>query len=122
FHAWNPAVAVAAGVVLGALVAPPDPVAATSMAGGLGLPRRLIVTLGGEGLFNDVTAIVIYTVGIQAVVTGLFSPWHALGDFVLAAVVGLGVGLALGWVGSKFTRYLDNATGQVALTLLLPFV
>lgn len=122
FHAWNPATAVAAGVVLGALVAPPDPVAATSMAGRLGLPRRLIVTLGGEGLFNDVTAIVIYTVGIQAVVTGLFSPWQALGDFVIAAVVGLGVGLLLGWLGSRFTRYLANATWQVALSLLLPFI
>ncbi|MFC4125188.1 Na+/H+ antiporter [Nocardia rhizosphaerae] len=122
FHAWNPATAVAAGLVLGALVAPPDPVAATSMAGRLGLPRRLIVTLGGEGLFNDVTAIVIYTVGIQAVVTGLFSPWHALGEFVVAAVVGLGVGLLLGWLGSRLTRYLDNATCQVALSLLLPFV
>ncbi|MEU4652045.1 Na+/H+ antiporter [Nocardia fluminea] len=121
FHAWNPATAVAAGLVLGALVAPPDPVAATSMAGSLGLPRRLIVTLGGEGLFNDVTAIVIYTVGIQAVVTGLFSPWHALGDFAIAAVVGVGVGLLLGWLGSKLTKYLDTATGQVAVSLLLPF-
>lgn len=121
FHAWNPATAVAAGLVLGALVAPPDPVAATSMAGSLGLPRRLIVTLGGEGLFNDVTAIVIYTVGIQAVVTGLFSPWLALGDFAIAAVVGVAVGLLLGWLGSKLTKYLDTATGQVAVSLLLPF-
>ncbi|MFC6014308.1 Na+/H+ antiporter [Nocardia lasii] len=121
FHAWNPATAVAAAVVLGALVAPPDPVAATSMAGKLGLPRRLIVTLGGEGLFNDVTAIVIYTVGIQVVVTGLFSPWHALGDFALAAVVGLVVGLVLGWLGSTLTKHLDTATTQVALSLLLPF-
>ncbi|MEU4813906.1 Na+/H+ antiporter [Nocardia fluminea] len=121
FHAWNPATAVAAGLVLGALVAPPDPVAATSMAGSLGLPRRLIVTLGGEGLFNDVTAIVIYTVGIQAVVTGLFSPWHALGDFAIAAVVGVAVGLLLGWLGSKLTKFLDTATGQVAVSLLLPF-
>ncbi|MEV6064834.1 Na+/H+ antiporter [Nocardia asteroides] len=122
FHAWNPGIPIAAGLVLGALVAPPDPVAATSMASRLGLPRRLIVTLGGEGLFNDVTAIVVYTVGVQAVVTGLFSPWHALGDFVLAAVVGVGVGLVLGWLGSKLTKYLDTATGQVALSLLLPFV
>ncbi|TCJ89446.1 Na+/H+ antiporter [Nocardia alba] len=121
FHAWNPASALAAGLVLGALVAPPDPVAATSMAGRLGLPRRLIVTLGGEGLFNDVTAIVIYTVGIQAVVTGLFSPWHALGDFAIAAVVGVAVGLLLGWLGSLLTKHLDTATGQVAASLLLPF-
>ncbi|KAF0835853.1 Na+/H+ antiporter [Nocardia caishijiensis] len=121
FHAWNPAVAVAAGVVLGALVAPPDPVAAMSMAGRLGLPRRLIVALGGEGLFNDVTAIVIYTVGIQAVVTGVFSPWHALVDFAIAAVAGAAVGLLLGWLGSKLTRYLTDATCQVALSLLLPF-
>lgn len=121
FHAWNPATAVAAGVVLGALVAPPDPVAATSMAGRLGLPRRLIVTLGGEGLFNDVTAIVIYTVGIQAVVTGLFSPWHALVEFAIAAGVGLGVGLLFGWLGGKLTKFLGNAIWQVALSLLLPF-
>ncbi|MFC4377820.1 Na+/H+ antiporter [Nocardia halotolerans] len=121
FHAWSPATAVAAGVVLGSLVAPPDPVAATSMAGRLGLPRRLIVTLGGEGLFNDVTAIVIYTVGIQAVVTGLFSPLHALGDFLIAAGVGLGVGLLLGWLGTVLTRCLRIATCQVALGLLLPF-
>ena len=121
FHAWSPGTAVAAAVVLGALVAPPDPVAATSMAGRLGLPRRLIVTLGGEGLFNDVTAIVIYTVGLQVVMTGLFSPWHALADFAIAAVVGLVVGLVLGWLGSTLTKHLDTATGQVALSLLLPF-
>ncbi|GGK69760.1 Na+/H+ antiporter [Nocardia camponoti] len=122
FHAWNPGVPIAVGMVLGSLTAPPDPVAAMAMAGKLGLPRRLIVPLGGEGLFNDVTAIVIYTVSVQAVVTGVFSPWHAVRDFIIAALVGGGVGLALGWVGGKLTQLLTTVTCEVSLSLLLPFI
>ncbi|MGW0180203.1 Na+/H+ antiporter [Nocardia sp. NPDC003345] len=121
FHAWYPALPVAAAVVLGAIVAPPDPVAATAMASRLGLPRRLVVVLGGEGLFNDVTAIVIYTVAIQAVVTGHFSAPRAAVEFVVSAVVAVLVGLLLGRAGSKLTRYLEEAAWQVALSLLLPF-
>lgn len=121
FHAWYPGVPIAAAIALGAIVAPPDPVAATALAGRLGLPRRLVVVLGGEGLFNDVTAIVIYTVAVQAVVTGEFSSAEAAGEFVVAAVVAIAVGLALGFAGTKLTKYLDEATWQVALSLLLPF-
>ncbi|MEU8900952.1 Na+/H+ antiporter [Nocardia sp. NPDC048505] len=121
FHRWYPGVPIAAAIVLGAIVAPPDPVAATALASRLGLPRRLVVVLDGEGLFNDVTAIVIYTVAVQAVVTGHFSTAHALGEFVVAAVVAVLVGLALGWAGSKLTAYLEEASWQVALSLLLPF-
>jgi CPA1 family monovalent cation:H+ antiporter len=77
--------------------------------------------LGGEGLFNDVTAIVIYSVAIQAVVTGRFSASHAAGEFVVSAVVAVAVGLVLGYAGSKLTSYLSEATWQVALSLLLPF-
>ena len=61
-HAIVPGLPIAAAVALGALVAPPDPVAATAVAGQLGLPRRLVSILEGEGLFNDVTAIVLYHV------------------------------------------------------------
>ncbi|PXX61528.1 sodium/proton antiporter (CPA1 family) [Nocardia tenerifensis] len=121
FHAWYPGLPIAAAVALGAMVAPPDPVAATAVAGSLGLPRRLVVVLGGEGLFNDVTAIVIYGVAIQAVVTGRFSAPHAAAEFVVSAVVAVAVGLLLGWAGSKLTSYLGVATWQVALSLLLPF-
>ncbi|GAA5070625.1 Na+/H+ antiporter [Nocardia iowensis] len=121
FHAWYPGLPLAAAVALGALVAPPDPVAATALAGRLGLPRRLVVVLGGEGLFNDVTAIVIYGVAIQAVVTGRFSAPHAAAEFVISAVVAIAVGLVLGWAGSRLTNYLAEATWQVALSLLLPF-
>ncbi|MFC6010862.1 Na+/H+ antiporter [Nocardia lasii] len=122
FHAWNPATPIAVGMVLGALIAPPDPVAAMAMAGKLGLPRRLIVPLGGEGLFNDVTAVVIYSVSVQAVVTGLFSPWDAVRDFVIAALVGGLVGLGFGWAGAKLTDLLSTVTCEVSLSLLLPFM
>jgi CPA1 family monovalent cation:H+ antiporter len=63
-HAIVPGLPLAAAVALGALVAPPDPVAATAVAGPLGLPRRLVSILEGEGLFNGVTAIVLYRVAI----------------------------------------------------------
>ncbi len=119
--AWHPVLPFAAALALGALVAPPDPVAVATLAGRLGLPRRLVSALEGEGLFNDVTAAVLYTVAVQVVVTGRFSGWGALWDLVVSAAVAIGVGLALGWCGSLLTRGLGEASWQVALGLLLPF-
>lgn len=117
-----PGMPVAAAVVLGALVAPPDPVAATAVAGKLGLPRRMVSILEGEGLFNDVTAIVLYHVALAAVVTGTFSVPGALGSLVLSAAVAMAVGLLLGWVTNKLMGRLGDPTLQVGLTLLVPFV
>ncbi|MFD8803244.1 cation:proton antiporter domain-containing protein, partial [Streptomyces atroolivaceus] len=85
-HAMVPGLPIAAAVALGALVAPPDPVAATAVAGSVGLPRRLVSILEGEGLFNDVTAIVLYHVAIAAAVSGTFSLPAAFGLLVLSAV------------------------------------
>ncbi|MEV6003460.1 Na+/H+ antiporter [Streptomyces griseomycini] len=120
-HAIVPGLPLAAAVALGALVAPPDPVAATAVAGKLGLPRRLVSILEGEGLFNDVTAIVLYHVAIAAAVSGTFSPWRAGLDLVLSAVVAVAVGLALGWGANKLMGLLGDPTLQIALTLLVPF-
>ncbi|MEU5210704.1 Na+/H+ antiporter [Streptomyces sp. NPDC020742] len=117
-----PGMPVAAAVVLGALVAPPDPVAATAVAGKLGLPRRMLSILEGEGLFNDVTAIVLYHVALAAVVTGSFSVPAALGSLVLSAVVAMAVGLALGWATNKLMSLLGDPTLQIGLTLLVPFL
>ncbi|MEV0741569.1 Na+/H+ antiporter [Streptomyces sp. NPDC050549] len=116
-----PGLPIAAAVALGALVAPPDPVAATAVAGQLGLPRRLVSILEGEGLFNDVTAIVLYHVAIAAAVSGSFDFWRAGLDFVLSAVVAVAVGLALGWAANKLMSALDDATLQIGLTLLVPY-
>ncbi|MGW5272244.1 Na+/H+ antiporter [Streptomyces sp. NPDC004044] len=121
-NAIVPGLPIAAAVALGALVAPPDPVAATAVAGSLGLPRRLVSVLEGEGLFNDVTAIVLYHVAIAAAVSGTFSLPYAFGLLVLSAVVAVAVGLALGWLTIKLMGLLGDATLQVGLTLLVPFV
>ncbi|MEV7191637.1 Na+/H+ antiporter [Streptomyces sp. NPDC093510] len=117
-----PGLPIAAAVALGALVAPPDPVAATAVAGSLGLPRRLVSILEGEGLFNDVTAIVLYHVAIAAAVSGTFSWPSAVGLLVLSAVVAIAVGLVLGWLTNKLMGLLGDATLQTGLTLLVPFV
>ncbi|MEU5118633.1 Na+/H+ antiporter [Streptomyces asoensis] len=120
-HAIVPGLPIAAAVALGALVAPPDPVAATAVAGQLGLPRRLVSILEGEGLFNDVTAIVLYHVAIAAAVSGSFSPWRAGLDLVLSAVVALAVGVALGWGANRLLDVLGDTTLQIGLTLLVPY-
>ncbi|MFG2140646.1 Na+/H+ antiporter [Streptomyces sp. NPDC048650] len=117
-----PGMPIAAAVVLGALVAPPDPVAATAVAGRLGLPRRMVSILEGEGLFNDVTAIVLYHVALAAAVSGTFSVPSAVGSLVLSAVVAIAVGLLLGWVTNKLMGLLGDPTLQIGLTLLVPFV
>ncbi|MEU5085852.1 Na+/H+ antiporter [Streptomyces sp. NPDC021356] len=120
-HTIVPGLPLAAAVALGALVAPPDPVAATAVAGQLGLPRRLVSILEGEGLFNDVTAIVLYHVAIAAAVSGEFSAWHAGLDLVLSAVVAVVVGVVLGWGANKLLDLLGDATLQIGLTLLVPY-
>ncbi|MFD9226054.1 Na+/H+ antiporter [Streptomyces sp. NPDC060064] len=121
-NAIVPGLPVAAALALGALVAPPDPVAATAVAGSLGLPRRLTSILEGEGLFNDVTAIVLYHVAIAAAVSGTFSWPAAVGELVLSGVVAVAVGLALGWLSNKLMSMLGDATLQIGLSLMVPFV
>ncbi|KQV11783.1 MULTISPECIES: Na+/H+ antiporter [unclassified Kitasatospora] len=121
FHWLMPTLPLAAAVALGALVSPPDPVAAVAVAGSVGLPRRLVAVLESEGLFNDVTAIVIYSVAVEAVVTGDFSGSGAALRFVLSAVVAVVVGIALGWLNAKLAGLLEDPTQQVALNLLVPF-
>jgi monovalent cation/hydrogen antiporter len=116
-----PGITLAAAFTLGALVAPPDPVAATAVAGSLGLPRRMISTLEGEGLFNDVTAIVLYHVAVAAAVSGEFSVGHAALELLLSAVVAVGIGLVLGWGANKLMGVVEDPTLQVGLSLLVPF-
>jgi len=117
-----PGITVAGAVALGALVSPPDPVAATAIAARLRLPRRLVSMLEGEGLFNDVAALVLYQVAIAAVVGGSFSPGDAAIKLLLAAVLALLVGLAAGWLVLRLIDLLgtDDPRPQVLLSVLAP--
>lgn len=112
---WGPA------WVLGAIVAPPDPVAATAVARRLRLPGRIVTVLEGEGMFNDATALVMYHVAVAAVVTGSVSAGTVGLDLVLAVVVGIGVGLIGGWLGHRVLGRIHHAAAETTITIALPF-
>lgn len=84
--------------VLGAIVAPPDAVAASSIASRLHLPRRVVTVLEGESLLNDATSLVAYRVAIAAVVGGTFSWVDAGSQFIISSLGGIAIGLAVGWL------------------------
>src|SRR6202008_1126139 len=86
------------GFLLGAIVAPPDVVAPLAIARKLGIPRRVLVVLEGEGLANDATALILYRFAVIAITTGSLSPSTATGAFV-AIVACEGVFcIAVGWL------------------------
>ena len=111
-----------AAIALGAIVSPPDAVAATAIAGRLGLPRRVVTVLEGESLVNDATALVLYRSAVAAVVTGAFSPVGALRDFALAALLGIALGLAVGRLAGLALGVTRDAMVEIAITLLAPYV
>jgi Na+/H+ antiporter len=108
----------AAAFALGAIVAPTDPIAATTILRRLGAPRRMVSILEGEALLNDATALVAYRLAVVAVVTGTFSGWDALGRFLAGGACGIAVGLAVGWVISEARRRIDDVPIEVTISLL----
>src|SRR5437764_10341986 len=89
------------GFLLGAIVAPPDVVAPLAIARQLGLPRRIIVVLEGEGLANDATALIIYRFAVAAISTGMFSLPKATGTFAVTGVRELPFGCSGGWLSLR---------------------
>lgn len=108
--------------VLGAIVSPPDAVAASSIIKGLGLNKRVIAILEGESLLNDASALVAYRYAVAAVMTGSFVLWKASLQFLVLAGGGLLIGGALGWLITVALRRIHSATIQTSLTLLAPYV
>ncbi|MGZ4289641.1 MAG: Na+/H+ antiporter [Gaiellaceae bacterium] len=104
--------------VLGAVVSPTDPIAATAIGRRFGVPRRLIDIVEGESLVNDGTALVLLRTAIVAAVTGVFSPWAAGGRLALNIVGGVAVGLAVGYVIRRVRRKLDNPPLEVTIAFL----
>jgi len=96
-------------------------VAVTAIAGRVHLPRRLVTVLEGESLLNDATALVALNATIAAIVS-VVNPWAIAGDFVIAVVVGVGMGLLVGWVLSLIRKQLRSPVLDTSLGLITPYL
>jgi CPA1 family monovalent cation:H+ antiporter len=110
-----------AAFVLGAVVAPTDPVAAIATFSRVGVPERVGLLVEGEAMINDATALVAFRVALTATVTGTFSAGEAALEFVASAVGGIAAGLLAGWLQVRILRRLDDRPLAILLTLLVPY-
>lgn len=109
--------------VLGAIISPPDAVAAAAATKGLSIPKRIVTVLEGESLVNDATGLIAYRYAVAAVVTGTFSLSEAGMQFLFVAIGGVLFGLALGFIFKWIHKITpDNPTTDTTLTFLVPFI
>jgi Na+/H+ antiporter len=113
---WGPA------FVLGAIVSPTDAVAPAEIMRRIGAPRRLITIVEGENLTNDWTALVFYRFAIAAVVSGSFSTWEAIPEFVWTGVGGVAVGLVAGRVIREVRARIDDPPTEITISILSGYV
>lgn len=109
-------------VALGAIVSPPDAVAAAAIVSRLPVPRRVIVILEGESLVNDASALVLYRTAIAAAVTGAFSWGESVVRFFIDVGVGALIGLFVGWLIIRASRWTKDSLAEALLTLAGPYV
>ena len=110
------------GFLLGAIVAPPDVVAPLAIARKLGLPRRILVILEGEGLANDATALILYRFAVAAISTGMFSLPKATGIFTVVVVGELLFGVVVGWLFLRMRHRARDPQVEITLSLLTPYI
>ncbi len=118
---WLLGMPVAVAFVLGAIVAPPDAIAPLAIVRQLGIPRRIIVVLDGEGVANDATALILYRFAVSAVSAGVFSLWEAGGAFVLIVVGEIAYGVAIGWLSLHLRRWARDPRVEITLSLMTPY-
>ena len=111
-----------AAFLLGAVLSPTDPVAATAIASRVGAPRRYVTIVEGEALVNDATALIAFKYASAALVTGSFSLADAGVNFVLGAAGGVAIGLAVGWVIARVREPLDDPTTEISISLVTPYL
>jgi Na+/H+ antiporter len=121
FH-WLFGLPLAVGFVFGAIISPPDAVAALSVTQHLRVPRKIIVILEGESLVNDATSFISFRFAVAAVMTGTFSLGEASARFLLVAAGGVAVGVAVGWLATQLQKRLDDPPVQTMFSLLGPYV
>jgi Na+/H+ antiporter len=119
---WVLGMPIGVAFVLGAIVAPPDVLAPLAIIRQLGIPRRLLVVLDGEGVANDATALILYRFAVAAVGTGLFSLSEAAGTFVLIVVGEIAYGIAIGWLSLRLRRWAHDPRVEITLSLMTPYL
>jgi CPA1 family monovalent cation:H+ antiporter len=107
---------------LGAVVGPPDTVAAISIARRLGLPRRMVDILVGEGLFNDATALTAFRIALAAALGETVSALDAVGRFIGSAIGGLLIGAVVAIVWDPIRYRMRDPRAESGISLILPFV
>ncbi|MFZ2852974.1 MAG: Na+/H+ antiporter [Rhodocyclaceae bacterium] len=112
----------AAAFVLGAIVSPPDAVAATAILSRLNMPRRIVTVLEGESLVNDASGLVIYKFAIAAVLTGSFSLLDASVQFSVVSLGGIALGIVLAFVFIAIHKRLGDPFIEVLTSLIVPYI
>lgn len=120
-HLAMPQIPFAAAVALGAVISPPDAVAATSVGKRLGLPERIVSILEGESLVNDATSLVLLRTAVAAV-SGSFVFWEAAGAFAFSVVAAIAVGMIMGVVTVWIRSRLNNPVYDTMVSFVVPFV
>lgn len=121
-HALLPGLPWAVAVAIGAIVSPPDAVAAAAIVSRLPVPRRVVVVLEGESLVNDAAALVLYRTAVIAAVTGAFSAGEAIVRFFIDAGIGAVIGIAVGWLVIRIMRYTRDPLAETLLTIAAPYL
>jgi CPA1 family monovalent cation:H+ antiporter len=119
-HALLPGLDWWAALAIGAVVAPPDAVAATSIGRRIGLPRRIVTILEGESLFNDATALVALRTAIAAGL-GSVAMWRVAADFLVASVGGALIGFVAFLLVAKVRKHVTDPVLDVAISFVVPF-
>jgi CPA1 family monovalent cation:H+ antiporter len=121
-HALIPGIPWAVAVALGAIVSPPDAVAATAIVSRMPVPRRVVAILEGESLVNDASALVLYRTAVAAAVTGTFSWGESIVRFFIDAGIGTLLGLLVAWLIIRLIRWTKDPLAEALLTLAGPYV
>jgi Na+/H+ antiporter len=121
-HALIPGIPWAAAVALGAIVSPPDAVAAESILKRLPIPSRIVNILLGESLVNDASALILYRGAVGALVLGSFSAGELVVRFFLDATAGICIGLVVGWLVVQAVRRSNDPLAETVLTILGPYL
>lgn len=121
-HLLIPGITWPLAFLIGAIVSPPDAVAATAVTKGLGLHPRLITVLEGESLVNDASGLIAYKYALAAILAGNFILWQAGLNFILVVVAGVAIGLAVGYILYLIhKKFVCDPVIEVTLTFLTPF-